>query len=220
MRHCTYCHVDIKGDWEYCPLCSLPLDLSEKVAPSPYPDVPLKYDTQQITKWLLSFSVFIIFSTLGLGLIWRGRIEWLQAALFGTVTMWLAVIIILRKRRNIAKSILYLLIVLSLLCIYLDYLIGWTGWSTTYAVPIISSAALMGMFIAARFMKMRVSDYVLYLVAAGILGLIPILFLVFDWVRSPIPSWISIGLSGLMLVLIFIFQGSDIYRELQKRAFI
>lgn len=220
MRKCVHCQVAIKGDWEHCPLCEQPLDLNEKIVSSPYPDVPLKYNKPYITKWLLTVSVIIIFATFALGMIWQGRIEWLQASLFGILTMWLSVLIILRKRRNVAKSILYLLIILSLLCIYLDYLIGWTGWSTTFAVPIICSAALIGMFIASRFTKMRIADYVLYLVAAGVLGLVPILFLVFDWVETIIPSWISIGLSTLMLVSIILFRGSDIKQEVQKRMFI
>ena len=220
MRKCDNCQVEIKGNWELCPLCELPLDLDQKVVASSYPDVPLKYDKRSITKWLLILSIVIIFATLGLGLIWQGRIQWLQASLFGIMTMWLAVLIILRKRRNVAKSILYLLITLSLLCIYLDYLIGWTGWSTTFAVPIICSASISGLFIAVYFMKMHVSDYVLYLVAAAILGLVPILFLLFNLVTTVIPSWISIGLSALMLVIIFIFRGSDMLREVQKRMFI
>lgn len=220
MRKCDNCQVEIKGNWELCPLCELPLDLSQKVVSSSYPDVPMKYNRRSITKWLLTLSIVIIFVTLALGLIWQGRIQWLQASLFGVVTMWLAVLIILRKRRNVAKSILYLLITLSLLCIYLDYLIGWTGWSTTFAVPIICSASISGLFIASHFMKMRISDYVLYLVAAAMLGLVPILFLIFNWVETVIPSWISIGLSALMLTIISIFRGSEILRELQKRMFI
>lgn len=220
MRKCDNCQVEIKGNWELCPLCELPLDLSQKVVSSSYPDVPMKYNRRSITKWLLTLSIVIIFVTLALGLIWQGRIQWLQASLFGVVTMWLAVLIILRKRRNVAKSILYLLITLSLLCIYLDYLIGWTGWSTTFAVPIICSASISGLFIASHFMKMRISDYVLYLVAAAMLGLVPILFLIFNWVGTVIPSWISIGLSALMLTIISILRGSEILRELQKRMFI
>lgn len=220
MRKCINCQVEIKGNWERCPLCELPLDLNQKMVSSSYPDVPLRYDKQSITKWLLTLSVIIIFVTLGLGLIWQGRIQWLQASLFGIMTMWLAVLIVLRKRRNIAKSILYLLITLSLLCIYWDYLIGWTGWSTTFVVPIICSASISGMFIASYFMKMLISDYVLYLAAAAILGLVPILFLVFDWVGTVIPSWISIGLSVLMLAIITIFRGPEILREVQKRMFI
>lgn len=220
MRKCDNCQVEIKGNWELCPLCELPLDLSQKVVSSSYPDVPMKYNRRSITKWLLTLSIVIIFVTLALGLIWQGRIQWLQASLFGVVTMWLAVLIILRKRRNVAKSILYLLITLSLLCIYLDYLIGWTGWSTTFAVPIICSASISGLFIASHFMKMRISDYVLYLVAAAMLGLVPILFLIFNWVGTVIPSGISIGLSALMLTIISILRGSEILRELQKRMFI
>lgn len=220
MRECENCHVAVKGNWETCPLCHTPLDTTKSPIASSYPDVPLRFNKQRITKWLALLSLIIIFTTFGLGFIWRGNIQWIQAALFGIMSMWLVVLTIVRKRRNLAKSLLYLLIILSLLCVYLDYLIGWTGWSTTFAVPIFCSSAVIGMFVSSRLMRMKLVDYILYLAAAAMLGLIPILFLIFGWVSTTIPSWISIGFSSFLLLLILFFNGSEIVRELQKRIFI
>lgn len=220
MNHCPQCQIDIKGDWKHCPLCSTPLNIGDKRVSSPYPDVPLKFNRQKGTKILSFVSLAIIFITFVVGLLWRGRIQSLQGALFGIMTMWLVVLIIIRKRRNLTKSILYLLVCLSLICIYFDYLNGWTAWSTTYAVPIICGFSLLAMFLAVRFVKMKIGDYILYLLAASILGLIPALFLLFDWVRNPIPAWISFGLSLSFLVATLVFRGREIQHELQKRLFI
>lgn len=220
MRKCDVCQVNIKGEWSICPLCRNSIHTQDKPSPSSYPDIPLRFNKQHIAKWLILFSLVIIFITLGLGLLWRGRIQWLQAALFGVITMWLVVLIIIRKRRNLAKSLLYLLVILSLLCVYLDFLIGWTGWSTTYAVPIICTATFIGMFISSRLMRMQTEDYILYLTSTALLGLIPMLFLLFDWVLTPIPAWISLAVNTVMLILIILYKGSEIWLELKKRTFI
>lgn len=220
MNHCPRCQLGVKGDWEECPLCGTSLEIGKGRVPSPYPDVPLKYNRQKGTKIMLLASLAIIFVTFLVGLIWRGRIQTLQAALFGIMTMWLAALIIVRKRRNLTKSILYLLISLSLICVYFDYLDGWTGWSTTLAVPIICGASLVAMVLTVRFVKMKPGDYVLYVLASSLLGLIPALFLVLDWVQNPIPAWISIGLSAAILLTVLIRRWREIRDELQKRLFI
>lgn len=221
MLKCENCQVEIKGYWDQCPLCHQDLEGRDKAVSSSYPDIPLKFSYQRISKWLISLSIVIIVLTLiAEMIIWQGNIQWLQGALFGIVTMWLVVLTIVRKRRNLAKSLLYLLVILSLLSVYLDYLIGWSAWSTTFAVPIICSATIIGMFLSAQLTRMRSEDYILYLATAGLFGLVPIVFIVSNWVTTIIPASISIGLSSLMLFLIIILKGTEIREELKKRAFI
>lgn len=219
MRRCPECQADIKGNWTKCPLCHTPLEGGKPVS-SPYPDVALRFDRNKGQRILVVASFFIILASFPLGLFWRGQFGGLQGALFGILTMWLAVLVLIRKRRNLAKGILYLLVSLSLICAYLDYLVGWTGWSLTYAIPILCCSSLLAMFLAVRFVKMKAGDYVLYVLSAALLGLVPMLFLILEWVFNPIPSWTSVGLSVVLLLLILLFRGSEIRRELAKRLFI
>ena len=221
MSYCPHCRVTVKGNWKYCPLCQTDLEQQDgKRMASPYPDTPLRFDKNKATKMMLLVSFIIIIVSFLLGLFWKGRVQGLQGTFFGIMTMWLVVLIIIRKRRNLVKSIFYLLISLSFITAYYDYLIGWTGWSTTYAVPIICGAAILAMFLTVRFMKIKTGDYILYLLAATFVGLVPILFLFLDWVTNPWPAWISFGLSLVMLILIFVYQGKEIKKEFQKRMFI
>lgn len=220
MRKCPECHVQVKGDWDKCPLCDTPLDTDIPITSSSMPDVPLQFNRQYITQFLIILSFVVVAVILGLGLLYQGRIQWFQGAIFGIITMWLAVLTLLRKRRNIAKSLLYLLVILSLMCIYLDYTIGWSGWSLTYAVPIICSSTLISMSITSRLTRMKPGDYVLYWVAAEILSLIPIVFLLLGWIQYNLPSLISFGLGLIMLIIMLVTKGSVIWREIKKRTFI
>lgn len=220
MRKCPECHVHVKGDWTYCPLCKSALDTSIPVTPSSMPDVPLQFNRRFITQLLIFVSLVVIGIMLVIGFVYQGRIQWLQGAFVGVVTMWLTVLTLIRKRRNPAKSLLYLLIILSLMCIYLDYSIGWSGWSLTYAVPIICSSTLISMFITSRLTRMKPGDYILYWGAAEILSLTPMIFLVLGWVNYNIPSLISFGLGLVMLIIMLVTKGQVIWREIKKRTFI
>jgi hypothetical protein len=218
MKYCQHCNASIKGEWETCPLCHNPLD--ETTAPAsidPYPKIPLRFNKEIVWKYLTLISFALIIAFLLIELIWIGRMENLQLALFGIMSMWLSVLILIRKRRNIAKSIVYLIVSLSLLCIYLDYLTGWSGWSTTYAVPIICSFAIISLYIAVRLVNLGVRDYVLYLLTAALLGLLPALFLTLDWVTTPLPASLSVMMSAVTLIIILLYHGGEIWRELEKR---
>lgn len=220
MRKCDHCKVEINGDWATCPLCRQAIDQTGEVIPSSYPDVPLQFNNQRIIKWLVWLSLLIILVIFAFAYIWRGEIRVFEGAVLGIGTIWLIVLIIVRKRRNLAKSVLYLLVSLSLVSAYLDYLLGWTGWSLTYAIPIFCSASLVGMFVSTRLVYLKPGDYILYLAVADILGLVPAIFLIFGWVTVATPAGISVFLSVLTLILIVLFRWPDIRRELEKRTFI
>ena len=184
---------------------------------NPFPDIPLRFIKEQVIKILVTASFGIIALGFVAEVLWLGQTERLKMVVFGIASMWLVVMIIIRKRRNIAKGIVYLIVWLSLISVYWDYLNGWQGWSTTYFVPIICSSALIAMFIAVRVVKLEAGDYLPYLIVAALLGLIPALFLALKLVEQAIPSAVSLGLSSVMLILILAFRRKVVMRELEKR---
>lgn len=219
MKQCPDCHAAVKGEWTICPLCHQALRTTDTEGASykAYPNVPLRFNQQRVTRWLIwtSFLLIAVYFVVDFFVLYYTNI-W-RFVLFGIVSMWLVVLIILRKKRNIAKSMLYLLVLLSLMAVYLDNLQGWYGWSLTYAIPIICSTSLIAMFIASQISRLSVGDYVLYVLMAALLGFVPAVFLVMDWTRLPVVAWVSVILSFLMLVYILLRHGSAIKREFKKR---
>jgi len=217
VRNCIHCKTDIKGDWDSCPLCHKPLTGKGRLDPNPYPDIPLRFIKRQVVKLLMLASLLIIVLSFIAEALWLGEMEELRMVIFGITSMWLVVLIILRKRTNIAKGIVYLIVSLSLISVYWDYLNSWSGWSTTFFVPLICSTAIIAMFIAVRVVRLEAGDYVLYLLIAALLGLIPALFLLFGLVKQTMPSLVSLGLSSVLLIMTLIFRGRLMLGELQKR---
>ncbi|WP_146924099.1 DUF6320 domain-containing protein [Alkalibacterium kapii] len=219
MKHCPACHADFKGDWSTCPLCQTKLETNQSTQPeeTDFPKAPLKFNRKKIRRILSFSSVLIIFLYFVAHFIWRFKFFDLEYVLFGIMIMWLMMLVIIRKRRNIVKGIVYILFLFSLISLYFDYINGWLGWSLTFVIPILCVSALLSMFISIQVVKLKAEDYVLYLQLAAIMGLIPAVFLVMNWVVFILPSLVSILLSLLMSIAVFFRHRQAVISELEKR---
>lgn len=218
MSCCLECKVDIEGHWTNCPLCGQSLQCTnEKIRPNPYPPIPLRFNRDKGLRLLTIFTIISGLLFLGIEEIWLDRSQGIQLAVFGIVSLWTVVYTLIRKRRNIAKSILYLLILASFIGIYLDYLLGWNGWSTTYLIPVICIFANLALTISIKIIFPEVGDYILYLLIVTILGFFPAIFLLFNWTTNPIPALLSMSISAVVFVVLVITHWKVIFYEWQKR---
>jgi hypothetical protein len=217
MRRCTDCAVDIEGTWTRCPLCTAPV-AGEAMA-SPLPAVPLRFSRRRVVRVLFLTSITVILASFVAQLLFsRGLagIGVLRSVWLGVVTMWLVVLMAVRKRRNVAKGTVYLVVLIGLVCVYWDYLTGWRGWSLTYAVPIVSACSIVALLITVRVMRIEVGEHIVYSGLTLLLGLAPLAFVAFGWVTNPLPSSIC-GALGLTLVLMQLARVPDLRHELAKR---
>lgn len=218
MRRCTECAVTIEGDWATCPLCSA--TVVGKVAASPLPDVPLKFSRRRVLRVLFLASLGVIVGSFVAQLLFSRSLDGigvLRSVWLGVATMWLVVLMAVRKRRNLAKGTVYLVVVAGLVCVYWDYLTGWRGWSLTYAVPIVAACSIVALLITVQVMRIEPGDHVVYSGLMVLLGLVPLLFLAFGWVNHPLPSAICGALSFFALLFLRIMQGPVVRHELAKR---
>lgn len=223
MHYCQECKLNVVNNQKKCPLCDHELENKIEITEkswSPYPVVPLRFSRRTVLNLLMlstgiSGLLFLLIEAL-----WLRQRQGVQLSVFGMLSLWAVVSIIIRKRRNIAKSVAYLYVIFSLITIYLDYATNWEAWSTTYAIPVISIFSIIAMYLSVRIVHLALEDYVMYLIIALILGMAPALFLFFDWLTSPIPTIISLGFSSFMFILVLFFHGSSIWHEWKKRMHI
>jgi len=222
MRYCPHCKVSVKGEWSSCPLChnTLIIDETQKEQTSSFPNVPLQFNREKAIRAFFRLSLVIVLLYFIAQYFWTFQFFGLEYVVLGLMITWTNIVFLVRKRRNIAKAINYMLFFISLASIYIDYLRGWEGWSITFVVPILSISALIAMFISIRVVDLRVGDYVLYLQLAAIVGIAPLLFLIMDWVEHPLPSIISVVFSFIMFVSVLIRYRRRLIQELQKRMHI
>ncbi|OJF97142.1 DUF6320 domain-containing protein [Alkalibacterium sp. 20] len=219
MKYCSKCRADVKGDWEKCPLCqtSLKKSNSETIEESDFPEIPLQFNRKKIKQHLSLSSFLMILLYFVAHFIWRFQFFNLEYVLFGIMIMWVMMHVIVRKRRNIVKGIVYILVLFSLLSLYFDYINGWLGWSLTFVIPILCISALLAMFISIQVVNLKAEDYVLYLQLAAIMGLIPAVFLLMNWVVVALPSLLSVVFSLVMSIAVFFRHRQAVISELEKR---
>lgn len=217
MEYCNYCKVHIRGNGNKCPLCMniLPDDTSGKEAV--YPDIPPTYERHMATRIAAFISIAAIVGSFTISKLFTFLPDWSSFVLLGLISMWLILVLVVRKRHNIAKDIMWQVTIISLLSIAWDFVTGWRNWSLEYLIPIVSVSAMLVMYITAKAMKLSISDYVAYLLLIGLFGIIPILFILFDWINVKYPSVICVAASIIFLSAVMIFHGENIIIELKKR---
>jgi len=218
MRNCAECRIEVEGTWTECPLCGE--SLTGEGAASPLPDVPLTFSRRKVYRVLFLVSLAVVGLSFAAQLLLGQRDPDLGVLRFiwmGVVTMWLVASMAIRKRHNVAKGILYLVVLVGLCCVYWDYLTGWHAWSLTWVVPIVCGSAVVALLITTQVMRTEVGDHILYSGLTVLLGLAPMAFLAFGWVTNPLPSGICGLVSLLTLVLLQVARGADVRHELAKR---
>jgi len=110
--------------------------------------------------------------------------------------------------------------IISSLAIFWDWKIGWKGWSIDFVIPIACIGAMIMIYIIAKIMKLSIRDYITYALIDGLLGIVPLLFMLLGWTKFIYPTIICVALSIIFLSALFIFHGRDIKDELNKRMHI
>lgn len=222
MQYCSKCRVNIRGENERCVLCGNTLTK----LPSPegreevFPEIPRTVESHLAIRILIFISVAAVIASFAIRLVFPTDVNWPVFVVFGLASMWLGLIVVVKKRNNIPKTILWQVAIVTVLSIFWDWQTGWKGWSLDYLIPILYVAAELVMYVSAKIMKLSIRDYITYAMLDALFGVLPILFIVFDWVKTPYPSVISVSASVIFLAAIFIFQGDKIRTELHKRMHI
>lgn len=219
MRYCAKCGVHIRGHGERCVLCgnSLPESNNEEEV---FPAVPPYYEKRLAMRIMIFISLSSIIASFAIRMIFPSDFNWPIFVLFGIASAWLSLAVILRKGKNIPKMIFWQATVIPLLAVFWDWQTGWRGWSLNYLIPIIYVAAEIVMYVTAKIMKLSVRDYITYAFLDAIFGIIPVLFILLKWVDTLFPSIICVAICIILLLAIFIFQGENIRKELNKKMHI
>lgn len=222
MQYCSQCRLKVRGRRERCVLCGNTLITSdaEKDSEEVFPEIPPAYESHFAIKILAFISFAVVVASFAIRIIFPTDINWPVFVIFGLVSMWLGLIVVVRKKHNMPKTIIWQVTVVSLLSVFWDWQTGWRGWSLDYLIPILYVAAELVMYITAKIMRLSIRDYLTYALLDGLFGILPILFILLGWVRTLYPSILCAAFSVIFLAAIFIFQGDQIKRELNKKMHI
>jgi len=219
MNYCNHCHLYMRGENDQCVLCGNPLTDSNSINKhrKTFPPIPPYYERHLAVRIMMFISFTAVIASFAIRIMIPTDVNWPIFVVFGLLSMWLSLVIILRKRQDIPKTIMWQVTIVSLLSVFWDWVLGWRGWSLEYVVPIIYIAAMGLMYLTAKIMKLSIRDYLIYTLFDCMFGIIPILFIIFKWVDNPYTSIVCVAVSIVFLAAIFIFQGDNIKNEMSRK---
>lgn len=223
MRYCERCKVNIAGEQENCPLCNGYLapddgNSTNSDAEEIFPMIPTIYHQYNFFfRIMIWVSVIVTVVSFAINFAWPEHGLWSLVVAAGISSFWALMIFAVRKRRDLSKSILYQLLIASLLVVVWDRFMGWHRWSIDYVIPILCVSGMLSMGILSRVMKQYINDPMLYLSIYGALGFVPLIPLVFGWLNVIYPSLICVVISVISLSGLLLFRGRQMKQELKKR---
>jgi hypothetical protein len=221
MQSCENCKVTLKGNYHICPLCGGIIQESEDKVEEVFPHIPTIYQEFNIfIRLMILISIAGIIISFAINAIFTRNSEWSLLVAASILCMWISLFFIIRKKNNIPKTILWQVAIIGILSVLWDWYMGWLGWSIDYVIPSICVGAMIVMAIAAKLLKIGVSDLMVYLMVDGIFGFIPIIFLLFGGLTVVFPSVICVASSALSLSALILFEGDNMKAEFNKRMHI
>jgi len=221
MQYCDKCRVHLRGSQKFCPLCGGIVSEDEGVSEEVFPLIPTIYQEFNLfIRLMILISISIIVISFAVNFIFTRESRWSLLVAAAVACMWVSLFFIIRKRNNIPKTIVWQVVILSILSVLWDRSMGWIGWSLDYVIPAICVGAMIVMAVSAKLLKIGVQDLIIYMFVDGIFGFVPIIFILLGKLSVTFPSVICVAASAISLSALIIFQGDNIKAELKRRMHI
>lgn len=220
MKWCNQCHLEIADSEPVCPLCkTVPeSDGNIEMKPPLYPRI--EFDVRKFHILIRLFIFVSVVMSCGLlfvnlmtyrGLFWSGIV--IAAILYANMTLIYSV----QRNANPAAKIMVQTLAAQLLVVWIDYLIGYEGWSVNYAVPGILLVAECSMLVLQIVNFMNWQSYILFQIEYVVLSMIPVVLSFCHIITKPLMTFLALACSILIFVGTMIFGDKKAKNELIRR---
>ena len=169
------------------------------------------------------FRVLLFTSiTLGIILLLINRlttpnIHWAALAICGIIYAWITVIYSIKKSANLAGHVFIQTIIISEVVLYIDYRIGFIGWSINIAIPIILMIANATMLILTIATRKNYIKYAIYQLMIVLISLISMWIIWDKIIKLMVLCNIAIIISVVNLLISLILCFKDVKEALIRK---
>ena len=104
MKHCDKCKIDVRGEFERCPLCQN--KLTGESTPYEFPKVQSFYEKyEKIFKFAILVTSSLSIISIAVNILLPQSGHWSLFVLFGVICFWLTTNICIKKRQVISQNI-------------------------------------------------------------------------------------------------------------------
>ena len=173
MQYCPKCRISIRGNKTECPLCGG--RVTGESEPGGFPILERnRFSHMSVVKvgtfCLLTF--FIIMNALEI--LYDFKLAWVPFAVMGALIAWGDLMVGIYYRNNLIKTLFVETYLAMAVCILIDTLTGWHGWSLAYVLPI---GFVMLVFVTigvGRAANLRLEEYIIYIFVTILLSMLQI----------------------------------------------
>lgn len=216
-HYCPKCGVHLTGERNRCPLCGKLLGQVEVERSLVYPEIPQQFSYNLIFKISTFAAILCILIINIINLAFIPHLALYIPLTLITICAWLIVNIGYRKRKNIPKNILYLAILSTGVCIWIDNLLEWYHWSVNYVLPIMSGALSTFYFVLSLVDRKNSSTYGIYFLLSMIGTVLTLILYLVGIITVPAFAVISVGVSIGLLCFQLLFRWRSFSSELFRR---
>jgi hypothetical protein len=219
MKRCNKCNIEIVEDVGVCPLCQHGLE--QVTADSKIPMYPkIEFDKQ---KFILLIRVFMFISIiLAAGLIviniatYNG-LWWSLICVGAIVYFWITVRYSIQNNTNRAAKILVQTIAGMGLCLLIDIVTGYHGWSINYVIPAIILVAYFAIVVLMIVNFMSWQSYLLFQITLVLFSVILVGLYFLNIITEPVVSFVTVGITLVIFVGTIVFGDKKAKTELIRR---
>lgn len=217
--YCEKCKVTVRGGGGgrdgHCPLCQR--QITGEMTDDIFPKISVNKPEGKFIRFMILLMLVASVVCITVNVSMPGTGYWSLLVIAGFLSFGGSFFVLLSKRENIYKAILWEVAILSVIGVLWDNITGFRGWSTDFVIPITCTAAMAAMAVIAQITHLKIEDYIVYLIIDGVFGLIALLLILLDVTGVRLPSLICIGASVISFGSLIIFEGAAMAAEIRRR---
>lgn len=219
MKYCNKCNVIIENDVENCPLCGKKTLKHKGNSELDFPiQTKIKEDVLRQSRRILTF-IFVVLIGLNaiLNIIFSYDLVWAPYSFFLLLYVHMIIKTAMFSYKNIGSIVMINVYMLSIMSFIVDMLLGFSGWSIDFVMPLITLAGIMALVIFIFIKPTKFLNYFIYMLIIASFGITQIIFLLTNLVTVRTPTIIGSFISLITIIGMLIFGDRKARHELTKR---
>jgi len=182
-----------------------------------YPKMINAKKGEKVIKLMLVISLTISLILYIINKIVTPDMHWAALTIACIIYIWVTVLYAINKNVNIAAHVLLQTIAISILLVYIDYILGFEKWSLNIAIPIIIMASNIIMLLLTIISRKKYIRYVIYQLMLCLISFTPAILISERLVEDRTLGFIAVGISIINFLLCVILCKTDIKEELKRK---
>lgn len=181
-----------------------------------YPQKISSKKSEILIKCLLVFSVLIAIIMFFINSTVNPNVPWSPIVNSGIIYIWITVIYSIKRNTNIAAHVLLQMITISLLILYIDNKLNFSGWSVYIGIPILLIIANITMLVLSIVTYKKYFKYVIYQLIIVLISFIPLILFFNEIIELKILQIIATSISCLNLWVSISLNYKAFYKSLES----